>query len=103
MLRKVKANALAMQRTGLILHLDSALSHPIYCSFLHSMLPPEGLEAVDNTKASKIGQLKVTIIAMDRTGRWEGKKGWLNSVEIWDGYYEVYNYLEINYFRIKLS
>lgn len=45
-----------------------------YRSFLHSVLPLEGLEGVGNTEPSTIGWLKVKKIATHRTG-WIGRLG----------------------------
>lgn len=69
--------------------------------FLPCMMHPEGLEGLGNTEPNKIGWLNRKIKAIQRTG-WMGRqKGLMNSVELWDDYYKVCNYLNGNHLRIK--
>lgn len=75
---------------------------PMYSSFRHSMLLPEGLEGVDNTKPSEVGWLREKILAIWGQDWWEGRKGWISSAKIWVDYFKVYNHLKIKYLRVKL-
>ena len=69
--------------------------------FLPSMMHPEELEGLGNTEPNKTEWLNRKIKAIPRTG-WMGRqKGLMSSVETWNDYYKVCNYLNGNHLRVK--